>query len=125
MDKFSFINEQLDILSVPYEFGEWTAEPIPSMYFTGESMDDPIMTEDGHESTTFILNGFNRGKKLDLELAKNKIKEHFDPIFGLRAKTDSGSIAVFFDNSFYIPTGEADLNRIQINLKIHEWKGAK
>ncbi len=60
---------------------------------------------------------------IDLMEIKDKIKGHFNPIHGLRSKTDSGSIAVFFDGFFTIPTGEADLKKMQINLTIKEWKG--
>lgn len=123
MDKLKFINEQMDILAVPYEFGEWTSD-IVYPYFVGEVTDTPTDTEDGYEESTMILTGFHRGKYIDLEEIKKTIKKHFDPIYGLRATTDSGSITVFFDGSFYIPTDEADLKRLQINLLIKEWKGA-
>lgn len=122
MDKHKFISDQMDILSIPYEFGMWTSDVIYP-YFVGEITEEPPTTEDGLEESSLILTGFHRGKYIDLETAKEKIKEHFNPITGLCAKTDSGSIAVFFDGSFYIPTGEADLKKIQINLKIKEWKG--
>lgn len=123
MEKLKFINEQMDIIAVPYEFGEWTSE-VKYPYFVGE-MPSPeeITTEDGLETTTLLVTGFHRGKYMDLEEIKNRIKKHFHPIHGLRASTDTGSIAVFYDGSFYIPTGEADLKKIQINLLIKEWKG--
>ena len=122
MDKLKFINEQMDILAVPYEFGEWTSE-VNYPYFVGEVTEEPIDTEDGKEETTIIVTGFHRGEPIELENIKNRIKKHFNPITGLCAKTGSGSIAAFFDGSFYIPSGEADLSKIQINLKILEWKG--
>ena len=123
MDKLKFINEQMDILAVPYEFGEWTSE-IKYPYTVGElPSPEDITTEDGKEETTFILNCFDRGKYIDLEEIKEKIKMHFHPVFGLRAQTMNGSIAVFYDGAFYISTGEADLKRLQINLIIKEWKG--
>ena len=122
MDKLKFINEQMDILSVPYELGEWTQEVVYP-YFTGEFTEVPTDTEDGYEETEVILTGFHRGKYLDLEEIKSKIKKHFDPICGLSANTDSGVIIVLYNGSFYVPTGEADLKRLQINLLIKEWKG--
>ena len=122
MDKLKFINEQLAVIAVNYEFGEWTS-PVAYPYWVGEITEEPTITEDGSEQSTMILNGFHRGKFLALETEKEKIKKHFHPIHGLRAETDSGSIAVFFDGAFYVPTGEADLKRMQINLKIKEWKG--
>ena len=123
MDKLKFIKEQMNLLSVPYEFGKWKKET-QYPYFVGE-MPSPesITTEDGKEETTFILSGFHRGEYIDLEEIKGQIKKHFHPIHGLREQTDSGSIAVFYEGAFPVPTGEADLKRIQINLKILEWKG--
>ena len=124
MEKLKFINEQMGIIAVPYEFGEWSSE-ITYPYFVGEITEEPTETEDGRESSTMLLTGFHRGKMIDLLSVMEKIKSHFSPIHGLRAETDSGSsIAVFFDGYFVIPSGEADLKKIQINLKIHEWKGA-
>ena len=123
MEKLKFINEQMEVLNIPYEFGMWQSD-IVYPYFVGEITESPIMTEDGFEESTLLLTGYHRGSFIELEDAKSKIKSHFDPIFGLRAKTDSGSIAVFFDGCFYVPTGEAALKKIQINLLIKEWKGA-
>lgn len=122
MNKHGFIGEQMGVIEVPYELGEWTSKVVYP-YFTGEIIEDPPNTEDGAEESTLILNGFSRGKYIDLEAAKEKIKKHFHPIHGLRGNTDSGSIAVFFDGAFPVQTGEAGLKRIQINLKIKEWKG--
>ena len=123
MDKLKFINEQMDMIAVPYEFGQWSSE-IKYPYFVGEVTEEPTSTEDGLEQSTMLLTGFTRGNYSDLETVKKKIKRHFPAFYGLRSKTDSGSIAVFFEGSFYLPTGEADLKKIQINLSIKEWKGS-
>lgn len=123
MNKLKFILEQMKILEVPYEFGEWTSK-VEYPYFVGEiPSPEEMTTEDGKKETQFILTGFNRGKYIDLETLKEKIENHFDPVTGLREKTGSGSIAAFYNGSFYVLTGEADLKRIQINLTIKEWKG--
>ena len=122
MDKLKFVNEQMEALGIPYEFGEWTS-PVVYPYTVGEITEEPIETEDGLEQSTLLLTVFHRGSYLDMENIKEAIKKHFDPRFGLRAATDSGSIAVFFDGYFYVPTGEADLKKLQINLIIKEWKG--
>lgn len=124
MDKLKFIDEQMDILTVPYEFGEWTSD-VKYPYSVGEIYETPSMTEDGFEESTLILTCFHRGKYLVLEEQKEKIKKHFDPINGLRSTTDSGAIAVFYNGAFNIPTGEAELKKMQINLLIKEWKGAQ
>ena len=122
MDVLKFINEQMEILGIPYEFGEWTSD-VTYPYFVGESTEENPETEDGRQDITFILNGFNRGNFSDLENAKEQIKKHFHPVHGLRVQTESGAITAFYGGSFYVPTSEADLRRIQINLYIKEWKG--
>ena len=124
MEKLKFINAQMTAIAVPYEFVQWTSD-VKYPYFVGEITEEPTMTEDGLEESTMLLTGFSRGKLIDLETVKERIKSHFNPIYGLTAQLDSGStIAVFFDGSFYVPTEEADLKKIQINLKIKLWKGA-
>lgn len=123
MDKLKFISDQMKTIGVPYELNEWTSE-IKYPYFVGEITPDPINTEDGLEQSTILLTGFSRGNLIDLLTVAEKVKRHFPPVYGLRGQTDSGSsIAVFFDGFFPIPSGEADLKKIQINLKIKEWKG--
>ena len=122
MDKFGFVNNELGVIAIPYEFGEWASD-VRYPYYVGEITEEPTITEDGAEQSTLILTGFHRGKLIKLEQDKERIKKHFHPIYGLRGNTDSGAIAVFFDGSFYVPTGEANLKKIEIHLKIKEWKG--
>lgn len=124
MERLKFIKEQMDSIAVPYEFMQWTSE-IKYPYFVGELTEEPTSTEDGRVSSTMLLTGFSRGNFIDMETVKEKIKSHFSPVYGLRGQTDDGStIVVFYDNAFYVPTGEADLKKLQINLKIYVWKGA-
>lgn len=122
MEKLKFINEQLKALNIPYEFGEWTSD-VQYPYFVGEITEDAPETEDGAETSTFILTGTHKGSYLDLIKIKEKVKKHFDPIYGLRDRTEAGSISIFWDGAFFVPTNVADLKRIQINLRIKEWKG--
>ncbi len=122
MNKLKFIKEQMTAIGIPYEFGEWSSA-VEYPYTVGEITEEPIVTEDGLEQSTLILTGFHRGKYIDLAEIKEKCKKHFHPVHGLRGQTDSGSIAVFYGGAFFIPTGEADLKKIQINLTIKEWKG--
>ena len=123
MDKLKFINEQMGVIAVPYEFGEWTS-PVSYPYGVGEITEDPITTEDGAEQSTLLLTFFNRGKMIDLLEIKEKINKHFPPVYGLRGDTEGGTIAAFYDGFFSVPSGEADLKKIQINIIIKEWKGA-
>lgn len=112
----------VDELKLHYEFGTWSKKGIYP-YWVGEYQDIPPMNEDGMQETTFILTGFTRGKWLELVKAKEAIEKHFNKIHGKTVIAESGSaVAVFYSDSFNIPTGDAELKKIQINLDVKEWK---
>lgn len=124
MEKLKFINRQMAAAKVPYEFGQWSSA-VTYPYFVGEISESPAYTEDGQEQSTMILTGFHRGNFSDLLAVMEQLKSLFNPVHGLRGTTNNGSaIVVFFDGYFIVPSGEAELKKIQINLKIYEWKGA-
>lgn len=116
------INDSMKSLGLNYKFREWDLSPVPSTYFTGEYQETVPMTEDGLQETQFILNGFSREEWLALEDAKEKIENLFNRVSGKTVIADSGSaVAIFYEQSLVIPTGDAELKRIQINLIIKEW----
>lgn len=106
---------------IPYEYIEWTA-PISYPYWVGEISEVATDAEDGGKESTFILTGTTKGTWLELEEARATIESHFHPICGLYRPTDNGQVAIFYSNAFPVPTGEADLKRIQINIQIKEWR---
>jgi hypothetical protein len=114
---------KLKNIDVPYEFMRWTSKNIPNRYWVGEYSETPTDTEDGYEEGTLILTGTTREDWMVLMQDREKIKDHFPSIYGSRIATDKGTVVIFYENSFPVPTGEADLKRIQINLKIKAWKG--
>lgn len=122
MSVLEVITNELDSIGVPYEFMEWT-DAVQYPYFVGEYSEAPQTSEDGYKESNMILTGTTNGLWLDLERIRAKIERHFPPIYGLRKSTDTGTVVIFYGNSFPVPTGEADLKRIQINLEIKEWKG--
>lgn len=122
METLKFIADQMNIIGIPYEFGEWTSD-IEYPYFVGENTESEPTTEDGLKESAFLLTGFMRGKSIELEKAREKIEKHFHPIYGLRGQLNDGAIAVFYGGASHVPTGEADLKKIQINLNIKRWKG--
>lgn len=124
MSVLKVIADEMDALGINYDFEEWKGKP-KYPYVTGEYQEIESLDEDGEQETQFILNVFARGITAhgDLEEVKNKIKKHFPAIGGRLATTESGSrVAIFYANTLgNIPTGDADLKKIQINLKIKEW----
>ena len=124
MNVLGLIANELQAIGVPYEFMEWTS-PVQYPYFVGEYTETATTTEDGYESSTVILTGTTRGSWLELEQIKETIKNHFPPIHGLRKSTDDGTMVFYYANGFPVPTGEADLKRIQINIDVKEWRNPK
>lgn len=119
-----FINKALEDAGVPYEFLEWTRK-VTYPYFVGEYSEFEPDNESGEEDKSFILTGFYRGDnaRYELEKMRAKIEATFPAIGGKVAALDSGSVvAVFYGTSSYIPTGEEELYKIQINLSIKLWK---
>lgn len=116
--------DELHNIDVPYEFMRWTST-VEDRYWVGEYSETSTDTEDGYEEGTLILTGTTKGLWSVLMQDRARIKDHFSKIDGLRKSTDQGTVVIFYDNSFPVPTGEADLKRIQVNLQIKAWKGMK
>lgn len=115
-----FISEKLERLKIPYAFEEWTTNEVPDPYFVGEynEVESTEREENGYQETTFILTGTGR-KWLGLEQAKEIIENNITETAIL---PNGNGIAVFYSNSFPVPTGDMELKRIQINLTIKEWR---
>ncbi len=124
-EALAFIKKAMSELGLNYAFMEYHVEDgeAPSYpYFVGEYQEIEPVSEDGMSETSFIITGFSRNTWLTLENAKEKIKNYFNRVSGKTAITDSGSaVAVFYANSFPVPTGDAELKKIQINLTVKEW----
>ena len=116
-----YVNKLMADIGISYEFMRWNSGIPPDVYFVGEYMESPSMTkeENGHQETTFILRGFTRKEWLLLEQAKEKIEKNATQTAILG---DGTGIAVFYDSATVVPTGDAELKSIKINLNIQEWK---
>lgn len=115
------IAKGLKKIGINYELGTWTKKPVYP-YFTGEYQENPVTSENGMQETTFLLTGFTRGTWLELEEAKEKIKDYYNKVSGRTVIADDGTaVAIFYDSALIVPTGDAELKRIQINLSIQEW----
>ena len=117
------VSDAMESLGIEYAFGVYEGNPIVYPYFVGEYTETESSTEDGLQETTFMLTGFSRDTWLTLEETKEKIENHFNQVGGMTVITDNGSgVAIFYANSLIVPTGDAELKSIQINLSIKEWK---
>lgn len=119
IEALKYMNDCFESLSIPYEFMQWSKK-LSFPYAIGEYTETEAINEDGMESGTFLLTVTTNKSFLILEEIKEKIKDFLD---GRTAILDNGSgIAVSYSTAFPVPTGEQNLNRIQINLNIKEWR---
>ena len=118
------VRTQLQNNSIPYEYMRWTA-PVDDRYWIGEYSEVSTETEDGSKEYALTLTGTTRESWYELEKDRAKIENLFPSVGGSRFPNTKGAIIIFYQNSFPVPTGEADLKRIQVNLQIKAWKGMK
>lgn len=116
------ISDDMASLGLEYDFGTYKKSPVVYPYLVGEYQETEPMTEDGLQETTFLLTGFNRGAWLALEEVIEKIEKYYG-YGGKTVMADNGSaVAIFYAGTMIVPTGDAELTKIQINLNIKEWK---
>lgn len=117
------IDNAMTSLGIEYGFVTYSNNPVVYPYFVGEYTENEPFREDGLQESTFLLTGYHRGTWLELEDAKEKIEKHFNKVSGKVVVAEDGSAAaIFYANALIVPTGDADLKCIQINLTIKEWK---
>lgn len=122
----NIIDSAMKSIGLEYGFGEYGGNSngkIVYPYWVGSYTETEPYTEDGLQETTVMLTGFSRGSWLDLENGKEKIEKHFNRVSGKVGITSSGNaVAIFYAGALIVPTGDAELKSIQINLSIKEWK---
>ncbi len=121
IEALKYIGNLMESIGIPYEFMRWNSGIPPDGYFVGEYIEAPSMTreENGYQESTFILRGYTRGTWLVLEQAKEKIAKSIPKTAILE---DGSGIAVFYESATVVPTQDADLKSIKINLTIQEWR---
>lgn len=120
----NIISNAMESLGLNYAFGDYKTEKgqYPPIYYVGEYQEIPSTKETGEQESQFILTGTTRGTWLALEETKETIRSYFNKVSGKTVIVEDGSaVAIFYANSFVVPTGDAELKRIQINLEVKEW----
>lgn len=122
----NIIDSAMKSIGLEYGFGEYGGNSngkIVYPYWVGSYTETEPYTEDGLQESTVMITGFSRGSWLDLENGKGKIEKHFNRVSGKVGITSSGNaVAIFYAGALIVPTGDAELKSIQINLSIKEWK---
>ena len=116
------IKKAMESLGLEYGFARYAKRPVVYPYWVGEYQETAPGSESGHSTSSFLLTGFHRGEWDDLETQKERIANYFNKVSGKTVMAEDGSaVAVFYSNSLVLPTMDAELKRIQINLDVHEW----
>lgn len=116
------IKKAMDTLDLEYGFLRYNKNPIVYPFWVGSYQETPPVSESGHNTSLFSLTGNHRGTWDDLEAQKEVIENYFNKVSGKTVMADDGSaVAVFYSNTLIIPSVDAEVKRIQINLDIHEW----
>lgn len=117
------VSDAMREMGLTYGFVTYNGNPVVYPYFVGEYAEEAPVNEDGMQATTFLITGFSRGSWLALEDAREQIERYFGMVSGKTVVADNGSAAaVFYERTLVIPTDDAELKRIEINLHIKEWK---
>ena len=120
-EPLKLISDGMAALGLNYAFERWEDEP-KYPYFTGEYLEEESTSEDGMQQCDFILTGITRGSWLDLETAKEKIENYFYRDGRTAIASNGNAVVVSYSNSFVIPSGDAELKKIEIHLAVKEWK---
>ena len=116
------IDKAMKSLGLEYGFMRYNKKPVVYPYWVGEYQESPPVSESGHSTSTFMLTGHHSGSWDDLETQKEQIENYFNKVSGKTVMAEDGSaVAIFYSNSLIIPSMDAELKRMQINLDIHEW----
>ena len=117
------ISDTMNALGLEYGFGEYSGNPVVYPYFVGEYTEVEMFDESGLQESNFLLTGFSRASWLELEDAKERIEKQFNRVSGKIGITEIGSaVVIHYSHALVVPTGDAELKSIQINLNVKEWK---
>lgn len=120
-EPLKLISDGMAAIGLNYAFLRWKDDP-KYPYFTGEYQESPAESEDGKQECDFILTGWHRGESDVLEAAKEKIENYFYRDGRTAIASNGNAVAVLYSNGFAIPSGDAELNKIEIHLNVKEWK---
>ena len=117
------ISDTMNALGLEYGFGEYSGNPVVYPYFVGEYTEMEMFDESGLQESNLLLTGFSRASWLELEDAKERIEKQFNRVSGKIGITEIGSaVVIHYSHALVVPTGDAELKSIQINLRVKEWK---
>lgn len=121
-EALNYISSFIRDIGMEYDFKQWNDSEVPETYWIGDYLEIDTSNEYGLEECTFMITGTTNREFLELERVKEKIKNAVSN----EGKTDilpSGSgIAMIYIGAQPLPSVEYGTHRIQIDLRIKEWR---
>lgn len=121
-EALNYISSFIRDIGMEYDFKQWNDSEVPETYWIGDYLEIDTSNEYGLEECTFMVTGTTNREFLELERVKEKIKNAVSN----EGKTDilpSGSgIAMIYIGAQPLPSVEYGTHRIQIDLRIKEWR---
>lgn len=114
------VKSDMAALNLNYAFMQFNSEP-NYPYFVGDYTEVEPLYEDGMLESAFHLTGFSRSTWMELENAKTAIEAYYTKFGTARLMENGSAVVIIYAGAQVIPTGDADLKKIQINLIIKEW----
>lgn len=116
-----YVSDLMERARVPYAFMEWKDTLPDDLFSVGEihEISTPTMEESGKQDVQVFLRLYTKKNWLSLEYAKERIIKSIIPTAIL---SDGTGIAVSYDSATIVPTGDAELKSMKINLTIQSWK---
>ena len=119
-ESLAFIASALSKTGIQYAYQRWNGKGA-DMYWIGSYVEQQYLPEDQSQLTLFLLDGFStNGSWSWLEIEKEVIKALFSDVRELL--TSNSGISVRVESVQTIPTGTADVKRIEIQLLVKEWR---
>lgn len=119
-ESLAFIASALSKAGVRYAYQRWNGSD-GDLYWIGSYSEQQYLPEDQSQTTLFLLDGFSTsGSWSRLEAEKEAIKASFADVRELL--TSESGISVRVESVQTIPTGTADVKRIEIQLLVKEWR---
>ena len=115
----TYINESLTNAGLNYAFMQWE-DDIKYPYWIGDGEEVEVDNEASYHEYNFRLTGTTRKTYKELDKERETIEKLFSSI--TTTLPDGTGVVFYYEGARPIPTGEAELKRIQINLKIQEWR---
>lgn len=116
------LNDRMSAV-VQYAFGRWKGKAADgeTCYWVGEAIEveSPNRTENGMQEISLFIRGYTRGTWLLLEQEKEKIEKHVPCTMML---ADGTGVVILYDYANMVPTGDAELKSMKINMTIQEWR---